>query len=592
MRLRSARPESSSSYNQEWRPHIENIRQWRSSLPKSSADWNCLLCQNAVALLQPLLDANFTDDKIIIPIATRVCEVIERKLPCEGKAACKLLCEDVVPVFLRDIIAIALKSNLSPEELCYVVELCPKPPPVGPPIPVNERVIIPSNLSDLSGQKTWDSWSLTTGTGTFLHLSDIHLDIKYQVGALTDCGLPMCCRAEYGMGTNKSNKAGFWGDYNCDPPMALVNSMFDYLINLQPQPDFILYTGDDPAHDIWEQSREANLNIITIISEMFLQYFPNIPVFSAIGNHESFPVNQYEGFPGDSWLYDAVADLWAPYLPDDAIPTLRFGGYYAALVRPGLVVASLNTNVFCSADFWLYDNNTDFTHQFAWLRNVLDQAASLGDKVIIIGHAPTQSWSDTYSWPFNALVSEYSDVIIDQFYGHHHISSVQVHFNNESLSTSSPQAVSTAYVVGSVTTFTQLNPGFRVYSYNREITNETFPLALDFDQYWADLVQTNKDNATDWGIHYSALAEYNLPDLTPNSWAQLGLAIQTNQTLYERYMNSYYRGVVQSDPENNIELSCEILSATNSIYSKCASGSPPAFDGRVIDTKRRPNNHC
>jgi len=97
------------------------------------------------------------------------------------------------------------------------------------------------------------------------------------------------------MGTNQSNSAGVWGDYNCDPPMVLVSSMMEYLAGIDPQPDFILYTGDDPAHDIWEQSREANLNIITILSELFLQYFPNVPVFSAIGNHESFPVNQYEG---------------------------------------------------------------------------------------------------------------------------------------------------------------------------------------------------------------------------------------------------------------------------------------------------------
>jgi hypothetical protein len=73
------------------------------------------------------------------------------------------------------------------------------------------------------------------------------------------------------------------------------------LASLKPPPDFVLYTGDDPPHDIWEQSREWNLLAITKINGLMNQYLPNVPVFSCVGNHEAFPVNQFEGPPYDDW---------------------------------------------------------------------------------------------------------------------------------------------------------------------------------------------------------------------------------------------------------------------------------------------------
>lgn len=542
--------------------------------PQDSSSPYCMLCQGIAGLLGPLLEANFTDDKIILPIAIKVCELLP--LPCETKSACETLCQDVVPEFTREIIVIALESNLRPAEICGVLTICPMPPPPGPPIPPGEHVPVPSNLSDTTGQRQWPSWSQTSGMGTFVQLSDIHLDSKYLVGALTDCPLPLCCRAETGMGTNANNSAGEWGDYHCDPPLYTVENLFQFIAALDPAPDFILYTGDDPAHDIWEQSREDNLASITTISNLFLKYFPDTPVFSSIGNHESFPVNMYEGHPYDSWLYDPISQLWAPYLPENAIPTLQYGGYYAAHAFPGLVVVSLNTNFYSSDDFWLYVNNTDFSGQLAWLSNVLAQTRERGEKAIIIGHAPTNSWTDAFGWGFNALLTDYSDVVVGGFYGHHHISAELVHFNNASLGPGqTPKPISVAYIVGSVTPYTQLNPGFRVYHYDRSSLAPNAPLPYlvqDFDQYWFNLEKDNEKNRTPkWEVKYTANDFFGLPDQSPDSWAQFGLNVATNLTLYQNYVKAYYRGVPQ-DADSNFEMSCEILSATGSIYKECESG--------------------
>lgn len=53
--------------------------------------------------------------------------------------------------------------------------------------------------------------------------------------------------------------------------------------------DYILWTGDLPPHDIWNQTRESNLDIIKETHQQMKEYFPNTPIFPAVGNHESVP---------------------------------------------------------------------------------------------------------------------------------------------------------------------------------------------------------------------------------------------------------------------------------------------------------------
>lgn len=58
--------------------------------------------------------------------------------------------------------------------------------------------------------------------------------------------------------------------------------------------DYILWTGDLPPHDVWNQTREENLKIIKETVKQMLEMFPKIPIFPSLGNHESAPVNRWE----------------------------------------------------------------------------------------------------------------------------------------------------------------------------------------------------------------------------------------------------------------------------------------------------------
>lgn len=44
------------------------------------------------------------------------------------------------------------------------------------------------------------------------------------------------------------------------------------------------------------------------------------------------------------WFYNFVSDLWSDWLPSAATSTLRVGGYYSFVLRPGLRIIVLNNN--------------------------------------------------------------------------------------------------------------------------------------------------------------------------------------------------------------------------------------------------------
>jgi len=78
-------------------------------------------------------------------------------------------------------------------------------------------------------------------SGTFWQLTDVHYDPMYNDPSLH----PSICRsADTGVrnSTGKS-EAGKYGDYNCDAPWELVVSAIDAMNSIEPQPDFILWTG-------------------------------------------------------------------------------------------------------------------------------------------------------------------------------------------------------------------------------------------------------------------------------------------------------------------------------------------------------------
>ena len=189
-----------------------------------------------------------------------------------------------------------------------------------------------------------------------LHLSDVHIDMQYMVGSNAVCDEPVCCRQPiavkkfsifeklkdsleteiFPQATPKNEfpfeqQAMKWGDYrNCDLPYWTFENLLRQLSEknaFKGSPiEYILFTGDIPAHDIWVQTKPQQIEMIFNVSSAIMKYFPNTPVYPAIGNHDSFPANS---FPPDElnidarfkvdWLYQTLANAWKPWLSEDAL---------------------------------------------------------------------------------------------------------------------------------------------------------------------------------------------------------------------------------------------------------------------------------
>ncbi|KAK2702980.1 hypothetical protein QYM36_018436 [Artemia franciscana] len=125
-----------------------------------------------------------------------------------------------------------------------------------------------------------------------LHISDFHWDPEYLSGSNAVCGDPLCCRASSGEPADESAVAGYWGDYrDCDLPLWTLRNSLEHVGATHPDIDFIVWTGDLPPHDVWETNETEHTNIIQDMTNLLVEFFPSTPVYGAIGNHESHPIN-------------------------------------------------------------------------------------------------------------------------------------------------------------------------------------------------------------------------------------------------------------------------------------------------------------
>ena len=94
-----------------------------------------------------------------------------------------------------------------------------------------------------------------------MHLSDSHLDVRYDIGSEANCSAGQCCRpisrnnALHTDYRNASLPASRFGEYICDAPPDLLISAFlgmPKFINMS-KVSFAIFTGDIVSHDPADQ---------------------------------------------------------------------------------------------------------------------------------------------------------------------------------------------------------------------------------------------------------------------------------------------------------------------------------------------------
>lgn len=528
----------------------------------------CSVCEQVLSAISGAVSSNVSVD-IIETIATAIC--IEKKV----YGGFPDVCGGAVREFAPEIIYILTHKTLDPHDFCARLKLCPtSSSSISTPF-VQVPELSAASILNLPGQVTttplpsashsYMAIDPSSDIGTFAFFSDVHIDPKYSVGSNAGCGKPLCCRAADGPPSSPADAAGLFGDFRCDTSPAMLDSMVKFVSSISPAPDFALVGGDDPPHDVWEQSREENVGAIQLVAQKLKEAFGSIPVYSAIGNHESFPVNQFEGPGFDDWLNNAVADAWSSWLPQDSQKTLRFGGYYTVSVpNTKLRVVSLQTNYCNNDNFWLLLNDTD-GGQLAWFADVMSQARSAGQRVYLLAHLSPSDCLEPYAESLHTIIEQNADIIAGQFYGHTHVNKIIMF--RDSATNSKP--ISNGWLGPSVTTYTGYHPAFRIFTYNRT----TFE-PLDYTVYLANITEANANNKADWKVSYTARAEYSLNGLSAGDYQDFISRMWNDDNLFQKFWYHVNHDTdVSCDTKCKKNMLCDCSSATENLYKQCM-GTP------------------
>ena len=254
-----------------------------------------------------------------------------------------LMCPGLVDSYGPPAIDIFAQAWFSPMEICEKTEFCPKNSDYPIKTWNNARLTPLFNHDGLVKPMDYVENVDHLQPIRILQLTDIHMDRKYKEGTPVECGMIICCRE--GVGMNGSGSAGRYGEYKCDLPIATLDLLMDQLRQLDPQPNFTVYTGDNPPHNVWNETWDDQTESTKFIVDYLSKNLPNQTIYPAMGNHETFPESFYYA-PTYGNLTSSLAEFWQQWvkLPSSALQTIRDGGYYTMLIRPGLRLMSVNTD--------------------------------------------------------------------------------------------------------------------------------------------------------------------------------------------------------------------------------------------------------
>lgn len=492
---------------------------------------DCDICILFVNGLRALVDQGSTQEDVAV-FATKVC----KDLKIEDDRVCDAITQE----YKAMLFGVITRLVLSPKEACGLVigggcgdpydpysfwnvtlPDVPKPPvvPPQPPAPGSPTLRV-------------------------LHITDYHLDTDYAEGSNAECGEPLCCRADDGPPAKGHAGAGKYGDYRgCDAVRATVENLFQHLNSIQDQFDFVYFTGDIPAHNIWNQSRSDQIARLKIYTDMVKKYLPDKMVYNAIGNHESAPANSFpppyiSGNQSEKWYYDALAASWENWLPPETLETILRGAFYTHSPFPGFRVISLNMNFCNTGNWWLLINTTDPAGQLQWLIGQLQDAEDKGDKVHIIGHVfpGCACCLVPYSWNYYKIINRYENTVVGQFFGHAHTSFYEVFYDDVNFT----RPISVMHIPGSITTYTSNNPGYRIYEMDGNYSGSSWRVQ-DFTNYYLNLTDANLTGRLKWLVEYNAKKEYGLQNLFPSDWNQLIYRMKDDDVLFQKFHSHYYK---------------------------------------------------
>lgn len=370
--------------------------------------------------------------------------------------------------------------------------------------------------------------------GNFLHITDIHYDPNYKEGAPVNCVLGKtglgCCR-EFDIPIQPYEKANKWGNFACDTPYLFINKTFEWIKYNIKDIDFIIYTGDSVGHHDITQSISQNIKTINEVDNMFKIHFNNIKVYSSIGNHDTYPIDQTQKNVNEIFLNN-FANQWGNWLNNSVQNNVKQGGFYSIKISDNMYIVNFNS--------LLYDNENRFKNnhleardiQWQWFENTLEKIKNENSSAWIINHiCPYSGEAETnYTHKFINIVSNYKDIIKYQFYGHtHNDRFTLLEKNNDIVGFCS---------IPSSLMLDNHESSFRIYEYDKN----NFDI-LNYYQYTSNLQKTIEANKIIYNHTYSFNEEYNMQGVNLENWKKLYNDIKKNDTILNKYYNHLTPGL-------------------------------------------------
>lgn len=365
---------------------------------------------------------------------------------------------------------------------------------------------------------------LALGRSNFFVLTDLHYDIAYEPNYNSSYFCHKVGGHEYPMDPVPTPDIQPLARFSCDSSFYLVESAISKMSQVDPNPDFIIITGDIIAHstmDILKEDgtydRNYNKHLLYVshakVRDLLQKYFPSTQIVPSIGNNDGY--SDYVVPSGSEKLeyYKFLHDIWQP-LVKNISPSFLDGGYYSTSTKGGYRIINLNSNFF---SIRVTGADKQANEQLLWLEEELNSADKLEEKVMIAMHiSPGVStfklnydWHEEYIIQFLNILKKHQNIIKQVIAGHFHSTTFQL-LEDLDIQVAVHPAVSPVFTN---------NPGFRYYTFQDK--------SEDYTDYFLNI----RDSTPVWLKEYSFSELFHIKTL--NYKAVFNMLVQDSDLLFQ-----------------------------------------------------------
>lgn len=423
-----------------------------------------------------------------------------------------------------------------------------------------------------------------------LHISDVHLQLSYEVGSEANCTTGTCCSPEsfnedlpelkkynfttyldeiklqlpaqkwsffpdaaylsngtYSKGAyyDFAKKRGYdyvlfpatpLGHYLCDSPELLLNSSF---VNIgkaakEKKFEFSIFTGDLVDHLKTRSLPEYTLKEEKRSFELMKYWFDDMPVLPALGNHDTFPYGQIapEKYGHDQnydWNEDLMAELWINNGWIKGANRKEMKKHYAGFTyttERKLKVIVMNSNTYYQKNLWGFINCTTDPDAFGLWKWIIDELVESEKK-------GQRVWLMAHipnnDFDVKVYQSEIFERIVQRFSPYTIAGIFYGHTHRDQVTIlygKDKNPANMAWISQSITPGTNNNPLWRYY----EVEDESFNVMNSYN-YYLPINETfvNEGNLVDWAFEYSARELYDPKGQWPKE-------LPLNATFWDKYV--------------------------------------------------------